>query len=74
MNAPAAQGLGLVVMERVGRRLLGPTFTLDGIDFGGALDPWIFRERPGGWDTTTRAIFTRNFATPTSPSSRASST
>ena len=39
-----AQGLGLVVMERVGRRLLGPAFTLDGIDFGGALDPWIFRQ------------------------------
>jgi phosphoglycolate phosphatase len=42
-----AQGLGLVVMERVGRRLLGPTFTLEGIDFGGALDPWIFREAAG---------------------------
>jgi phosphoglycolate phosphatase len=42
-----AQGLGLVLMERVGRRLLGPTFTLDGIDFGGALDPWIFREAAG---------------------------
>jgi hypothetical protein len=39
-----AQGLGLAVMERVGRRLLGPAFTLDGIDFGGALDPWIFRQ------------------------------
>ncbi len=39
-----AQGLGLVVMERVGRRLLGPAFTLEGIDFGGALDPWIFRQ------------------------------
>jgi phosphoglycolate phosphatase len=42
-----AQGLGLVVMERVGRRLLGPAFTLDGIDFGGALDPWIFRQAAG---------------------------
>src|SRR5690349_11579325 len=31
-------------MERAGRRVLGPAFTLDGIDFGGALDPWIFRE------------------------------
>lgn len=31
-------------MERAGRRLLGPEFTLEGIDFGGALDPWIFRE------------------------------
>lgn len=39
-----AQGVGLVVMERVGRRLLGPSFTLEGIDFGGALDPWIFRQ------------------------------
>ncbi len=39
-----AQGLGLDVMERVGRQLLGPAFTLDGIDFGGALDPWIFRQ------------------------------
>jgi len=39
-----AQGLGARAMERAGRRLLGPGFTLDGIDFGGALDPWIFRE------------------------------
>jgi phosphoglycolate phosphatase-like HAD superfamily hydrolase len=39
-----AQGVGLVVMERVGRRLFGPAFTLEGIDFGGALDPWIFRQ------------------------------
>ncbi len=37
-----AQGVGLRVMERVGRSLLGPAFTLEGIDFGGALDPWIF--------------------------------
>jgi phosphoglycolate phosphatase len=31
-------------MERAGRRVLGPSFSLEGIDFGGALDPWIFRE------------------------------
>jgi len=39
-----AQGVGARAMERAGRRLLGPAFTLDGIDFGGALDPWIFRQ------------------------------
>jgi phosphoglycolate phosphatase-like HAD superfamily hydrolase len=39
-----AHGIGARAMERAGRRLLGPAFTLDGIDFGGALDPWIFRE------------------------------
>ncbi len=39
-----AQGVGPAAMERVGRRLLGPAFTLEGIDFGGALDPWIFRQ------------------------------
>lgn len=38
------QGAGARAMERAGRRLLGPEFTLEGIDFGGALDPWIFRE------------------------------
>src|SRR5581483_1398495 len=38
------QGVGAAAMERAGRRLLGPSFTLDGIDFGGALDPWIFRQ------------------------------
>lgn len=38
------QGVGARAMERAGRRLLGPEFTLEGIDFGGALDPWIFRE------------------------------
>jgi phosphoglycolate phosphatase-like HAD superfamily hydrolase len=39
-----AQGVGARAMERAGRLLLGPAFTLAGIDFGGALDPWIFRE------------------------------
>src|SRR4051812_26321720 len=37
-------GVGASAMERAGRRLLGPSFTLEGIDFGGALDPWIYRE------------------------------
>lgn len=40
----AGQGLGAYAMERAGRRLLGEAFTLEGIDFGGALDPWIFGE------------------------------
>jgi phosphoglycolate phosphatase len=39
-----AQGIGPIAMERAGRRLFGPSFTLEGIDFGGALDPWIFRQ------------------------------
>jgi len=39
-----AQGIGPIAMERAGRRLLGPAFSLEGIDFGGALDPWIFRQ------------------------------
>jgi len=39
-----AHGIGARAMEHAGRRVLGPAFTLDGIDFGGALDPWIFRE------------------------------
>jgi len=39
-----AHGIGARAMERAGRRVLGAGFTLDGIDFGGALDPWIFRE------------------------------
>jgi phosphoglycolate phosphatase len=39
-----AQGVGAIAMERAGRRVLGPSFTLEGIDFGGALDPWIFRQ------------------------------
>ncbi|HEX4475314.1 MAG TPA: HAD family hydrolase [Polyangiaceae bacterium] len=50
------QGVGSRAMERVGKRLLGPTFTLDGIEFGGALDPWIFREaasRTGRHDADT---------------------
>jgi phosphoglycolate phosphatase len=37
-------GIGGRCMERAGRGLLGPEFTLSGIDFGGALDPWIFRQ------------------------------
>lgn len=39
-----AQGVGPIAMERAGRRVLGPQFSLEGIDFGGALDPWIFRQ------------------------------
>jgi phosphoglycolate phosphatase-like HAD superfamily hydrolase len=39
-----SQGVGGRAMERAGQALLGPNFTLEGIDFGGALDPWIFRE------------------------------
>lgn len=39
-----SQGVGGSAMERAGRRVLGPSFSLAGIDFGGALDPWIFRE------------------------------
>jgi phosphoglycolate phosphatase len=37
-----AHGVGARAMTRAGCRLFGPGFTLDGIDFGGALDPWIF--------------------------------
>jgi phosphoglycolate phosphatase len=37
-----SQGLGSNAMERAGRRILGPSFSLEGIDFGGALDPWIY--------------------------------
>lgn len=43
----AGQGVGAYAMERAGRKLLGEAFTLEGIDFGGALDPWIFREAAG---------------------------
>jgi phosphoglycolate phosphatase len=39
-----AHGVGARAMTRAGCRLLGPGFTLDGIEFGGALDPWIFRQ------------------------------
>jgi len=38
------QGIGGRCMERAGKHFLGAGFTLDGIDFGGALDPWIFRQ------------------------------
>jgi phosphoglycolate phosphatase-like HAD superfamily hydrolase len=38
------RGVGARAMTRAGRLLLGERFTLDGIDFGGALDPWIFRQ------------------------------
>lgn len=38
------QGMGYRSMERAGRRLLGDAFSLEGIDFSGALDPWIFAE------------------------------
>jgi len=39
-----SDGVGSSAMERAGRRVLGPSFSLAGIDFGGALDPWIYRE------------------------------
>ena len=42
-----SQGLGSRAMERAGRKVLGPSFTLEGIDFGGALDPWIYRQAAG---------------------------
>jgi phosphoglycolate phosphatase-like HAD superfamily hydrolase len=37
-------GVGARAMERAGRSLHGPNFSLAGIDFGGALDPWIYAE------------------------------
>jgi phosphoglycolate phosphatase-like HAD superfamily hydrolase len=39
-----SQGVGGLAMERAGRKVLGPAFSLKGIDFGGALDPWIYQE------------------------------
>ena len=38
------QGVGGLAMERAGKKVLGPTFSLQGIDFGGALDPWIYQQ------------------------------
>lgn len=38
------QGAGARAMERAGRGLHGPNFSLAGIDFGGALDPWIYAQ------------------------------
>jgi phosphoglycolate phosphatase len=51
------QGVGRRAMERAGRALLSEGFTLDGIDFAGALDPWIFAEaaaRVGVADASAR--------------------
>jgi phosphoglycolate phosphatase len=38
------QGVGGLAMERAGRKVLGPAFSIEGIDFAGALDPWIYQE------------------------------
>lgn len=38
----SGQGAGARAMERAGRGLHGSAFSLEGIDFGGALDPWIY--------------------------------
>lgn len=38
------QGAGARAMERAGRGLHGESFSLSGIDFGGALDPWIYAQ------------------------------
>jgi phosphoglycolate phosphatase len=37
-------GVGVRAMERAGRRVLGPEFSLSGIDFAGGLDTWIYGE------------------------------
>ena len=38
-----AHGAGLKAMAAAGRAVLGETFSLDGVDFAGNLDPLIFR-------------------------------
>jgi phosphoglycolate phosphatase-like HAD superfamily hydrolase len=40
----SGKGAGSRAMTRAGRTVLGETFSLDGIDFAGALDPWIYAE------------------------------
>ncbi len=37
-------GAGVRAMTRAGATVLGPAFSLDGIEFGGALDPWIYEQ------------------------------
>ncbi len=49
-------GAGMAAMGDAGRELFGPTFTSDGIDFAGRLDPLIFHE-----------LFIMNGVTPTKP-------
>jgi len=48
----SGKGAGSRAMTRAGRRVLGDRFSLDGIDFAGALDPWIYSEaaRRTGYD------------------------
>jgi phosphoglycolate phosphatase-like HAD superfamily hydrolase len=48
----SGKGAGARAMTRAGRRVLGDRFSLDGIDFGGRLDPWIYAEaaRLTGYD------------------------
>jgi phosphoglycolate phosphatase-like HAD superfamily hydrolase len=38
------QGVGRRSMERAGKTMFGDAFSLEHIDFGGALDPWIFAQ------------------------------
>jgi len=47
------KGAGSRAMTRAGRAVLGERFSLEGIDFAGALDPWIYAEaaRRTGYDT-----------------------
>lgn len=40
----SGKGAGSRAMTRAGRAVLGENFSLDGIDFAGALDPWIYAE------------------------------
>jgi phosphoglycolate phosphatase-like HAD superfamily hydrolase len=40
----SGKGAGSRAMTRAGQAVLGHPFSLDGIDFGGALDPWIYAE------------------------------
>lgn len=40
----SGKGAGSRAMTRAGRTVLGEAFSLDGIDFAGALDPWIYAE------------------------------
>jgi phosphoglycolate phosphatase-like HAD superfamily hydrolase len=37
-------GAGARAMTRAGQAVLGPAFTLDGIELGGALDSWIYEQ------------------------------
>jgi phosphoglycolate phosphatase len=40
----SSKGVGSRAMTMAGRAVLGQAFSLEGIDFGGALDPWIYAE------------------------------